>query len=292
MEIAVISGKGGTGKSFISAAFATLNKKVILADCDVDAANMHILFEPAIKSSSVFISGSKAVVNETFCTLCGLCAEKCRFDAITLKQGSIIISEINCDGCSLCARLCPEQAINMVNKDKSRIFSGPFRNGQMVYGILAPGEENSGRLVSIVREKAKAEAARFKLDTIIIDSPPGIGCPVISSITGTDHAVIITEPTLSGLSDMKRVIEICRHFNTQLWVIINKFDLDEGMTQTIYNYCHDNNIIVAGTLPFSHIVAEAMVNKKSIVEYAPDSEIAAKTELIFNFILNDKLKQH
>ncbi|OPZ97586.1 MAG: Sporulation initiation inhibitor protein Soj [Bacteroidetes bacterium ADurb.Bin408] len=279
MEIAVISGKGGTGKSFISAAFATLNKKVILADCDVDAANMHILFEPVIENTSVFVSGSKAVVEASLCTLCGVCAEKCRFNAIALLQNRIIINDINCDGCHLCARLCPEKAITMVNKDKSRIYTGPFRNGQMVFGILAPGEENSGRLVSVVREKAKAEALRLNTDIIIIDSPPGIGCPVISSITGADHAVIITEPTLSGLSDMKRVIEICRHFNTQIWVIINKFDLNEEITREIYNYCHDNGIIVAGT----------MVHKKSIVEYAPDSEIAAKTDLIFNFILNDTL---
>ncbi len=288
MEIALVSGKGGTGKSCISAAFATLSKNVVLADCDVDAANMHILFTPEITKETVYISGQKAVINESLCTQCGICIGYCRFDAISFKENKVIINEISCDGCKLCMRICPSMSITMTDSDKSRMFTGIFRNGTMVFGRLAPGEENTGKLVNMVRQTAK-EMAKENNSLVIIDGPPGIGCPVISTLTGVDHAVIITESTLSGLSDMKRIIEICQHFSTQIWVIINKFDLNEDITQHIYNYCHDNNIIVAGTIPFSHIVVEAMVNKKSIIEYAPDSEITSKIELIFNFIINDNL---
>ncbi|MBP8042568.1 MAG: 4Fe-4S binding protein, partial [Bacteroidales bacterium] len=162
-EIAVVSGKGGTGKSSISAAFATLGSPIMLADCDVDAANLYLLFEPEQKEEIVYIGGNKAVVNHSLCNMCRICVTQCRFDAISAYDNRIVINETSCDGCFLCSRICPEGAIRMEKSDKSRLFAGSFRNGQMVYGRLAPGEENSGKLVSMVREKAKSLAKENNL---------------------------------------------------------------------------------------------------------------------------------
>ncbi|HPW89959.1 MAG TPA: P-loop NTPase [Paludibacteraceae bacterium] len=275
MEIAVISGKGGTGKSSVSAAFATLKPEVVLVDCDVDAANLYLLFNPTHEKEEIFISGFKAVINKDVCTNCDLCVDYCRFDAITNVNGEVVINEIVCDGCKLCSRICPLEAISMIPEDKSRMYSGTFRNGKMVYGLLSPGEENSGQLVDMVREEAKKVAQKNNLDTIIIDGPPGIGCAVISTITGVDKVVIVTEPTLSGLHDLKRTIEIVSKFNLTKMVIINKYDLNVDMSKTIENYCISEGVPVIAKLPFDKIVVDAMVSCKSIIEYAPDSEIAA-----------------
>src|SRR4030043_581131 len=228
MEIAIISGKGGTGKSSISAAFATLNGEVVVADCDVDAANLYLLFNPTHEEEIVYIAGHKAVINYNLCTTCGICESYCRFDAISVINSKVAISGISCDGCFLCSHICPENAIKMIQNDKSRMYSGSFRNGKMVYGRLAPGEENSGKLVNMVREKAKQVSSENGLETIILDGPPGIGCPVISTITGVDKVVIVTEPTISGLHDLQRTIGIVSKFNLAAFVIINKFDLNSS----------------------------------------------------------------
>jgi MinD superfamily P-loop ATPase len=282
MEIAVISGKGGTGKSSISAAFATLNKKVVLADCDVDAANLHILFDPTHEEEEIYISGELAVIDYDKCTNCGLCISYCRFDALDYNDENLVeVDDIYCDGCQLCFRVCPEEAIEMVKNDKSRMYSGTFRNGKMVYGKLAPGEENSGKLVSRVREKAKEIAQNHNLETIIIDGPPGIGCAVISSITGVDYVIVVTEPTISGLHDLKRTLEITEKFSVKTRVIINKNDLNFQVSKEIENYCSSRNIPVIASLPFHPQVVEAMINKKSIVEFAPNSLIAKQLEEAF-----------
>ncbi len=286
MEIAIISGKGGTGKSSISAAFATIDGEVVLVDCDVDAANLYLLFNPVHEEKSTYVSGHKAVIDYDLCTSCGLCLSHCRFDAITEEKGKIIISEISCDGCFLCSRICPEKAIRMVPNDKSMMYAGSFRNGRMVYGRLAPGEENSGKLVNVVREKAKQTAGKYGLDTIIIDGPPGIGCPVISTITGVDKVVVVTEPTLSGLSDMKRAIEVVQKFNIPSFVIINKYDLNQAISMQIEDWCIHNNVTVAGMLPFDSQITEAMIEAKSIIEFNPESEISKKIVTIWNRIVN------
>lgn len=286
MEIAIISGKGGTGKSSISAAFATIGDEVVLVDCDVDAANLYLLFNPVNEEESVFVSGHKAVIDYDLCTSCGLCINHCRFDAISEGEGRIIISEISCDGCFLCSRICPEKAITMVANDKSMLYAGSFRNGRIVYGRLAPGEENSGKLVNVVREKVKQAAGNYELDTIILDGPPGIGCPVISTITGVDKVVVVTEPTLSGLSDLKRAIEVVQKFNIPSFVIINKYDLNQAISMQIEDWCIQNNLIVAGRLPFDRQITEAMIEAKSIIEFNPESEISKKIITIWNRIVN------
>lgn len=287
MEIAIVSGKGGTGKSCVSAAFATLSEKVVLADCDVDAANLHIIFDPVHEDEQAYVGGLKAVIDYSKCTNCGICYSYCRFDAISYVNNKIEISETSCDGCILCSRICPENAISMLSFDKSRMFSGSFRNGKMVYGRLAPGEENTGKLVNMVREKAKQISVENKLPIIILDGPPGIGCPVISTITGVDHAVIVTEPSMSGLSDLERTISITSKFNLKTWVIINKFDLNREISDKIELFCKEKNIQIVGKLAFDPIVVDAMVNCKSVVEWAPESDFAKEILSAFNIITNE-----
>jgi len=288
MELAIISGKGGTGKSSISAAFATLNGKVVLADCDVDAANLYLLFNPYHDEEEVYISGHKAILNPSLCTNCGLCLEHCRFDAITEGKETVMISETLCDGCFLCSRICPGNAISMVPNDKSRMYSGSFRNGKMVYGRLAPGEENSGKLVTMVRNKAKSIAEESGFEHIILDGPPGIGCPAISTITGVDKVIIVTEPTISGISDMQRAVAIVQKSGRTPYVIINKCDINDDMSGQIKNWCGGNSIPVAGTLPFDPAMVKSMVNSLSINEYDPENSINESIRNIWNNLLNNK----
>lgn len=284
MEIAIISGKGGTGKSSISAAFATISDRVVLADCDVDAANLYMLFNPENEEEETYIAGQKARIDYNSCTNCGICCSYCRFDAITCTNGTVSINEINCDGCVLCSRICPQDAIKMVPNDKSRMLSGSFRNGKMVYGRLAPGEDNSGKLVNMVRDKAKKMSEENSLEIIILDGPPGTGCPVISTITGADKVIVVTEPTISGFNDMARVLETGRRFSTDPVVIINKYDLNATLTEKIEKWCNDNNIMITGYLPFSQDMIKAMVEGKSIYEYDPENNISKSLEEIWKKI--------
>jgi MinD superfamily P-loop ATPase len=288
METAIISGKGGTGKSSISAAFATLKGECVIADCDVDAANLYLLFSPTHEEENIYIAGHKAVIDYDLCTSCGICETYCRFDAISSVGNRVVISEVSCDGCYLCSHVCPEGAIKMIPNDNSRMYSGSFRNGKMVYGRLAPGEENSGKLVNMVREKAQKVAEENNITTIILDGPPGIGCPVISTITGVDQVVIVTEPTISGLSDMQRALGVVQKFNLPVYVIINKYDLNTFMSEQIGEWCRQNGIEICGRLPFDSRITEAMVQGKTITEFNPDLDISRKIEKIWNKIVNQK----
>lgn len=274
MEIAIISGKGGTGKSSISAALANRTKPVVLADCDVDAANLHLLFQPIIHEEGAFVSGQKAVIDKSICNECGICIDYCRFDAIHELDGVVLIDDITCDGCELCARICPVEAISMIEEDDSRLYAGDFRYGKMVFGRLAPGEENSGRLVDLVRKKAKDISKGNGIEHILIDGPPGIGCPVISSITGVDKVIVVTEPTVSGLHDLKRTLKITDGHKLSTQVIINKYDLNTILAAQIEAYCSEQQVPLIAKIPFDPLMVEAMVHAQTVAEYAPDSEIA------------------
>lgn len=286
MEIAIISGKGGTGKSSITAALASIAKSVVLADCDVDAANMHLIMNPSVEEETTYIAGEKAVIDYSKCNSCRICMEYCRFEAISLSENKVSIDSVNCDGCRLCERVCPLAAICMEKNDKSRMYSGTFRFGKMVFGILYPGEENSGKLVAIVRRKAKEIASLNKIDHILIDSPPGIGCSLISSITGVDKVVIVTEPSMSAFSDLVRTVELVSKFNTELSVVINKSDLCQQITNEIIAYCKQNNFKISGTIQFDPEVVYAMVNCMTINEWRPDSETSNTLKQIYNSIIN------
>lgn len=281
MEIAVISGKGGTGKSSITAALVNLLNKVVLADCDVDAANMYLIFSPENIEEKSFVGAEKAVIDYSLCTNCGKCMLYCRFDAITKPANKVLISDVFCDGCGLCARICPVDAIKMIPSEDSKMVNGDFKHGKLVYGHLAPGEENSGKLVNMVRDKAKKVAEQNNIKHIIIDGPPGIGCPVISTITGVDYVVIVTEPSLSGLHDLERAIDLVSQFNISAGVIINKADLNDSIGEKISNFCKSKNVEIMGKINFNPDFVNAMVECKSIVGYNPESTSVSELKNIF-----------
>jgi MinD superfamily P-loop ATPase len=270
-ELVIISGKGGTGKTTIAAAFATLAENKVVADCDVDAADLHIIMAPEIQEQGDFIGGKIPAINKELCTQCGLCRELCRFDAITEEY---LINKVNCEGCGVCYNFCPEKAIDFNQVVSGKWFVSNTRFGPLIHAKLGIAEENSGKLVSLVRQKAKIKAEEEKHELIIIDGAPGIGCPVISCITGTDLILIVTEPTLSGIHDLKRTVELANHFGISSIVCINKFDLNTDMSQSIERYCYENKIKVMGKIPFDEQVVRALIQKKSISEHS--SGIAAK----------------
>lgn len=285
MEVAVISGKGGTGKSSITAALVSLIGNVVLADCDVDAANMYLLFNPKNSEYKSFKGANKAVIDYSLCTNCAKCTTYCRFDAISKPAAKVLISEVFCDGCGLCARICPVKAITMIPSEKSSMITGDFRFGKMVYGHLAPGEENSGKLVNIVREKAKEIAKQNNIEHIIIDGPPGIGCPVISTITGVDYALIVTEPSLSGLHDLKRTLDLVTNFNLDCGVLINKCDLNSEMSLKITEYCSSKGIKVIANIKFDIAFVDSIVECKSIVEHSPDNNVIFELKTVLEKII-------
>jgi len=265
-QLVIISGKGGTGKTVITASFASLSQNKVMVDCDVDAADLHLLLNPKILEKHKFTGGKTAVINKAKCDHCGTCIVQCRFNAIS--EEDYTVDPISCEGCGVCFHICPKGAIKMEDNLSGEWFISETKFGPFVHAKLSIAEENSGKLVTIVRQNAKLIAEKEGRDLIIIDGPPGIGCPVISSITGTDAVLIVTEPTLSGIHDMERVVELTRHFKIKTFVIINKYDLNIEITEKIESYCQKNGINLAGKIIYDSIITEAMVNKKTVVEYS------------------------
>lgn len=283
-QITIVSGKGGTGKTSFTSAFASLAEQAVFADCDVDAANLYMILQPENYREETYLGAKTAVIDHDKCTDCGLCQEVCRFDAIYELNGHTEISEFACDGCELCMHVCPFDAIHMVQSDDSRWYIGNTRFGPMVHAKLGIAEDLSGKLVTLVREETKKLAKNSSRSTIIIDGPPGIGCPVIASVTGTDKVVVVTEPSQSGLHDLKRVGQMAENFNLTPYVIINKFDINKSVTREIERYCDEKNYPVAGEVPFDKIMVDAMIQQKSVIEYAPSSKIAKLLKEIWAFI--------
>ena len=263
-EVVILSGKGGTGKTSIVGSLAALAENKVLADCDVDAADLHLILTPSIKEENEFWSGQVAVINEEECTQCGLCQDVCRFDAIK----DFRVDPISCEGCGFCSHICPVEAIDMKESLSGHWFISDTKYGHLVHARLGIAQENSGKLVALVRQQAKQIAERDGLNYIISDGPPGIGCPVISSLSGANLALLVTEPTLSGIHDLERVLGVCRHFGITALVCINKYDLNEDNTRQIENYCLNQGVEVAARIPFDNIVTEALVEKLPVVEYS------------------------
>jgi len=275
-ELVVLSGKGGTGKTTIVASFAALAKNKVLVDCDVDAADLHLLLQPIVNRSEEFWSGQTAVIDKSFCTGCGVCEQVCRSNAIE----NFTVDPIPCEGCGFCFHVCPEKTIRMKDSLAGHWFISDTKYGSLVHARLGIAEENSGKLVALVRQQAKALAQAQNLNYILSDGPPGIGCPVISALSGANLALLITEPTLSGMHDLERAIGVCHHFGVPALVCINKHDINEENTSNTEIFCRDMGVEVISKLPFDNVVTEALVKGLPVVEYSSNG-IAIEIELLW-----------
>jgi MinD superfamily P-loop ATPase len=282
-QLTVLSGKGGTGKTTITASIAVLAKNTVVADCDVDAPDLHMLLHPKVIKTQEFKGSKLAVIDEEKCIKCDLCREKCRFDAIT---EDIEVDPIACEGCGVCVFVCPVNAITLTERISGHAYISKTEYGLMAHAMLSPGEANSGKLVTLVRQNAKILAEREKSNVIIIDGPPGIGCPVIASVTGIDAGLVVTEPTLSGIHDLERALQLLGHFNVTPFVCVNMYDINEENTEKILSFCRENDIDIVGKIPFNPMVTEAMVNGKPTVEYASESDVAKEIENMWKKVLS------
>ena len=267
-EIVVISGKGGTGKTSVTASFAVLGgKDVVIADCDVDAADMHILLKPDYAQSEDFYSGVIAKINQDACISCNKCKEVCRFDAIPIIDKKYIVDELSCEGCGYCALVCPTKAIDMEEDNVGKWHISETRLGNtLVHAKLGIGAENSGKLVAKVKNEAKRIAKETGKEFVLIDGSPGIGCPVVSSLSGASFVVLVTEPTVSGQHDLERVYALVKKFNIKAGCIINKYDLNNNVTNTIKEFLNKEGIVHIADLPYNENFTKAMTEGKTIVE--------------------------
>jgi MinD superfamily P-loop ATPase len=280
-QIAILSGKGGTGKTTLTAAFSVLAGKIVVADCDVDAPDLHMLLHPEIIKRNEFKGSKLAQIDQKKCIKCGLCREKCRFNAIT---ENIEVDQYSCEGCGVCTIVCPVNAVRLIERVSGQVYTSKINYGFMVHATLNPGEANSGKLVALVRLNAKVIAEKEDIDLILIDGPPGIGCPVIASVTGIDAALIVTEPTLSGIHDLERVVQLLEHFKIQPLLCINMYDVNKNNAKKILAFCKERCIEVVGMIPFNPKVTEAMVNGKTIMEYSPRSDVTNEIRSIWEKI--------
>ncbi len=274
-ELVVISGKGGTGKTSIVASFAALTDNAVLADCDVDAADLHLVLDPHVLRRESFSGGKRASIRPDQCTACGKCREVCRFGAVRAEgieqgHGTFRIDPIACEGCGVCAWFCPAEAVDFASAVNGEWFVSDTRHGPMVHARLGVAEENSGKLVSTVRKTAGEIARRDGKHLILIDGSPGIGCPVIASITGADRVLIVTEPTLSGLHDLLRVAQVAAHFGIPALVCVNKWDLNPKMSDRIEAQARQHGLDLAGRVRYDRAVTEAQIRRQSVVEFQTD----------------------
>ena len=282
-ELVILSGKGGTGKTSITAAFASLAKNMVLCDADVDAADLHLILGPDFKETMEFKGGHEAVINPDLCTQCGRCMEVCRFGAV---KDSFEIDPIDCEGCGVCVDLCPEKAIDFPESLSGQWYISGTRFGPMVHARLGIAQENSGKLVSLIRGEAKKLAVNNNLDLILTDGPPGIGCPVIASMGQATAILIVAEPTVSGIHDMERVGQLAKHFNIPAMVCINKYDLNPDQTQKIEELAQKADIAVVGRISFDPAFTGAMIQAKTIFEYNHTSQAGKEVRQIWDRVLS------
>jgi len=278
-EVVVLSGKGGTGKTSIVGSLAAIAPSKVLVDCDVDAADLHLLLQPQVKEEDEFWSGRVAFIDREKCTHCGLCQKMCHFAAIK----DYVVEPVSCEGCGFCSNICPAEAITMKENLSGHWFISDTRYGPLAHARLGIAQENSGKLVALVRQKAKSVAQEQGLQYIISDGSPGIGCPVISSLSGANLALLVTEPTLSGIHDLERVLGVCHHFGVMAMVCINKYDLNEDNTRQIENFCLSQEIDIAAKIPYDNVVTEALVQGLPVVEYS-QGRVSSEMERLWQVV--------
>jgi MinD superfamily P-loop ATPase len=264
IQLLVISGKGGTGKTTLTAALTHLSRHAVVADCDVDAADLHLLIKPELYQSYEYFGGQKAVIDRDKCTKCDLCSDYCRFNAIDHFR----INHLACEGCGFCYRICPDNAIEMHANISGYYNLARCKTGDFIFARLKPGEGNSGKLVSKVKNHAQKISDRKSIRWLFIDGPPGIGCPVNASLSGANIVLVITEPTVSGLHDLKRVIKLIMRFNIPAAVVINKYDLNRNMTDWIEKFAKKIHLLFVARIPFDDAVENALMAGKTVMEYA------------------------
>lgn len=276
-EVVVISGKGGTGKTSITASFGYLAKdRIVMADCDVDAADMHLLFQADHAVTNDFYSGELALIDPQKCTSCGICKEECRFNAINNEDGIYKVNPLRCEGCGLCGHMCPEEAIQMEKVNSGEYYISDTRAGfTMVHARLSIGAANSGKMVARVKEQARNVAEKEGRSLILVDGSPGIGCPVISSISGASHVILVTEPSYSGFSDLKRVVTLIENFHLPASCIINKSGLNSDISMKIKAFLDRKSIELLSEIPYSNSFSKAIILGKTVVEI-DDGEITEK----------------
>jgi len=291
-ELVIISGKGGTGKTSLTGTFAALADDPVLSDCDVDAADLHLLTDPKIKKKGLFSGSYEAKIDQKKCTSCGICMEECRFDAIHKRDedGGVVyeIDPLECEGCGVCDIVCPEDAVDLKEAVNGEWYISETRLGDMSHAKLGMAEENTGRLVTLVRDNAEMLGEEDS-ELTIIDGAPGTGCPVIASISGSDYALVVTEPTVSGIHDMERVLDVADHFGISSGIIVNKADLNWDMTERIGEIAEERGIEVLGNISYDNAFTDAQMQRKTIVEYT-DNETTDKIKEIWAKIKSDILE--
>jgi len=278
-ELIIISGKGGTGKTSLIAAFASLAHNKVLCDADVDAADLHLIMAPNIVRRADFISGHTAVIDTGQCSQCGKCLDLCRFGAISDEYN---VNPLDCEGCGVCVYYCPEKAIEFPENTCGEWFRSDTRFGPMVHARLAIAAENSGKLVTLVRQESKKLANEKNLNLIFTDGPPGVGCPVIAAIGGASAVLVVAEPTISGVHDMQRVVQLTGHFKVPAMVCVNKFDLNPDQTRNIENFAKNEGLSAVGRIPFDPIFTKAMVQGRTIIEYNGESKAGQAVKAIWH----------
>ena len=289
-EMVVISGKGGTGKTSIVASFAALAKQSVLADCDVDAADLHLVLNPRVLKSEEFYGGKISTIDPDICMGCGVCADLCRFDAIHDIENPdhpldtiFAVDPIACEGCGVCKLVCPVNAVEFVDNKSGDWFISETKYGPMVHAKLGIAAENSGKLVALVKTNATRIASERGLEFVIVDGSPGIGCPVISSITGADLVLIVTEPTMSGQHDLSRVSDLTKHFNIPTMVCVNKWDINTTVFDNIQAWCADQGLEVAGKIRYDRSVTDAQIAGQSIIEFG-NGEVSSEIKQMWKKI--------
>ena len=266
-QIAIVSGKGGTGKTTLSASFSYLANSRVMADCDVDAPNLHIILKPEVKATQQYVGSKKAILDQDKCIKCGICQKVCRFDAIAFDGEKYFVKEYACEGCNACVLQCPTNALELVDSLSGEYYTSETKNGPMTHALLKPGEETTGGLIAEVRKKAVSVAHAENIRLVIIDGAPGIGCPATSSITSTSYVVIVAEPTMSGLHDLKRIVQTVEHFRIPMGIVINKRDMNKAQADEIEKYCAEKSLEILGKIPYDVTVKTATEQAQPVILY-------------------------